>query len=141
VKNHQRINQSLRAIHINIRNNMQAEVKRQQVDFSLLEHIAMSNIFKLGGTSQQMLVELMKKDKAQIARIVARLLRQDLIIKQESPVDKRCVLLTLSVKGEKLLKRLDQVELEVTTDMLRGFTEQESISLAVLLERINKNLK
>lgn len=139
--NNQRINDALRAIHMNIRCKMQAEVKRQQLDFSALEHMAMRNIFKLKGASQKMLVEIMKKDKAQIARIVARLLRQDLIIKQESPDDKRCVLLNLSVKGEKLLKHFDQVELNVTTDMLTGFSEQESASLMVLLERINQNLK
>ncbi|WP_413702148.1 MarR family winged helix-turn-helix transcriptional regulator [Psychromonas sp. KJ10-10] len=139
--NYQRINHALRAIHMNIRCNMHAEVKRQQVDFSPLEHIAMQNIFKCSGASQQMLVEIMNKDKAQIARIVARLLRQDLIIKQESPEDKRCVLLNLSDKGEKLLKRLDEVELEVLGDMLTGFSEQESASLMVLLERINQNFK
>lgn len=139
--NYQRINGALRAIYMNIRSNMLAEVKRQQVEFSPLEHVAMSNIFKLSGASQQMLVELMNKDKAQIARIVARLLRQDLIIKQENPDDKRCVLLNLTTKGEKLLKRLDHVELEIITNMLTGFSDEESASLTVLLERINKNLK
>tara|TARA_R110001583_G_scaffold19176_1_gene75371 strand:- start:9874 stop:10299 length:426 start_codon:yes stop_codon:yes gene_type:complete len=141
VVNYQRINGALRAIYMNIRSNMLAEVKRQQVEFSPLEHVAMSNIFKLSGASQQMLVELMNKDKAQIARIVARLLRQDLIIKQENPDDKRCVLLNLTTKGEKLLKRLDHVELEIITNMLTGFSDEESASLTVLLERINKNLK
>lgn len=139
--NYHRIHHALRAIHMNIRSNMLAEIKHQQVDFSPLEHIAMSNILKSGGASQQMLVESMNKDKAQIARITARLLRQDLIIKQENPSDKRSVLLNLSAKGEKLLLRLDQVELKIITDMMVGFSDEESESLSTLLERINKNLK
>ena len=138
--NYRRINHALRAIHMNIRSNMCAEVKRQQLDFSPLEHIAMRHILKSGSASQQMLVESMNKDKAQIARIVARLLRQNLIIKQENPQDKRSVLLNLSSKGEKLLQRLDQVELEIITNMMAGFSDQESEALSILLERINNNL-
>ncbi len=140
MSSYRRINYALRAIHMNIRSKMSAEVKRQQIDFSPLEHIAMSHILKSGGASQQMLVESMNKDKAQIARIVARLLRQNLIIKQDNPNDKRSVLLNLSSKGEKLLQRLDQLELEIITDMMVGFSDEESESLSIFLERINKNL-
>jgi len=135
-----RINHALRVIHMNIRCKMSAEVKRQNVDFSPLEHIAMGHILKSGGASQQMLVESMNKDKAQIARIVARLLQQDLIIKQENPEDKRAVLLNLSNKGENLLTRLDLVEIEIMSEMLSGFSDKESALFCELLERINKNL-
>lgn len=119
---------------------MAAEVKQQNVEFSLMEHIAMRHILKSGEASQQMLVESMNKDKAQIARIVARLLRQELIIKQENPLDKRAVLLNLSHKGEELLARLDLVELEIMSDMMNGFSEKESTLFSELLERINQNL-
>ncbi|WP_199711828.1 MarR family winged helix-turn-helix transcriptional regulator [Alginatibacterium sediminis] len=140
MNNYRSINHALRAIHMNIRSKMIAEVKRQQVEFSPLEHIAMSYILETGASSQQMLVESMNKDKAQIARIVARLLAQDLIIKQENPADKRAVLLELSAKGKTLLQRLDDVEMEILTDMLQGFTQSESQSLQLLLDRVSKNL-
>ena len=137
---YKRINHALRGIHINIRCKMSAEVKRQQVDFSPLEHIAMGVIDKAESASQQMLVESMNRDKAQIARMVSRLLRQDLIIKKENPDDKRSVLLSLSSKGKAFLARLDEVELEITTQMLQGFSDEEAESLRALLERLNKNL-
>lgn len=140
MSDYRRINHALRVIHMNIRCKMSAEVKRQNVEFSPLEHIAMGQILKSDGTSQQMLVASMNKDKAQIARIVARLLRQGLIIKQENPEDKRAVLLHLSSKGKKLLTRLDQVELEVMSEMMSGFSQQESNTFRDLLERINHNL-
>jgi DNA-binding MarR family transcriptional regulator len=119
---------------------MSAEVKRQNVEFSLIEHIAMRHILKSTGASQQMLVESMNKDKAQIARIVARLLRQNLIIKQENPEDKRAVLLNLSHKGEKLLARLDLFELEIMDEMLSDFSDKETDLFCELLERINQKL-
>jgi len=133
------INHALRLIHMNIRCKMNAEVKRQDVDFSPLEHIAMGQILKSDGTSQQMLVESMNKDKAQIARIVARLLRQDLILKQENPEDKRAVLLHLSQKGKQLLSCLDQVELEIMSEMLSDFSDKETTLFRQSLERINNN--
>jgi len=139
MENYHRINDALRAIHMNIRTKMITEVKQQQIDFSPLEYIAMREIVNTNGVSQQTLVEAMNKDKAQIARTVARLLRQDLIIKQENPNDKRSVLLKLSAKGEKLLVRLNEVELAVITDMMVNFSEGEAQSLRDLLERVNIN--
>ena len=134
LSDYRRINNALRLIHMNFRCKMAAEVKQQNVEFSLMEHIAMRHILKSGEASQQMLVESMNKDKAQIARIVARLLRQELIIKQENPLDKRAVLLNLSRKGEELLARLDLVELEIMSDMMNGFSEKESALFSELLE-------
>ncbi|PSV62079.1 transcriptional regulator [Photobacterium profundum] len=122
------------------RGKMVAEVTRQKVEFSPLEHKAMSDIREFEGASQQMLVESMNRDKAQIARIIARLHRQDLIIKQANESDKRSVQLTLSEKGLKLLKRLDEVEMGMINEMLTGFTDKESETLRVLLKRVNNNL-
>jgi DNA-binding MarR family transcriptional regulator len=134
------INHTLREIRMKTRGKMVAEVTRQKVEFSPLEHKAMSDIREFEGASQQMLVESMNRDKAQIARIIARLHRQDLIIKQVSESDKRSVQLTLSEKGHKLLKRLDEVEMGMINEMLTGFTNKESETLRVLLKRVNNNL-
>ncbi|EAS43974.1 MarR family winged helix-turn-helix transcriptional regulator [Photobacterium profundum] len=134
------INHTLREIRMKTRGKMVAEVTRQKVEFSPLEHKAMSDIREFEGASQQMLVESMNRDKAQIARIIARLHRQDLIIKQANESDKRSVQLTLSEKGLKLLKRLDEVEMGMINEMLTGFTDKESETLRVLLKRVNNNL-
>ena len=140
MSDYRRINHALRVIHMNIRCKMSAEVKQHQLDFSPLDHIAMGYILKSDGTSQQMLVASMNKDKAQIARIVARLLRQDLITKKENPADKRAVLLHLTNKGKNLLTRLDLVESEVMSEMMDGFSQQESNTFRDLLERLTDNL-
>ncbi|MGB5445034.1 MAG: pentapeptide repeat-containing protein [Psychromonas sp.] len=78
--NYHPINHALRALHMNIRSNMHAEVKRHQIDFSPLKHLAMKHILKSGSASQQMLMGSMDKDKdkGQITGIVARLLQQEL---------------------------------------------------------------
>ncbi|MCY9870060.1 MarR family winged helix-turn-helix transcriptional regulator [Vibrio barjaei] len=134
------INHALREIRMKTRGKMVAEITRQKVEFSPLEHKAMSDIRAFGGASQQKLVESMNRDKAQIARIIARLHRQNLIIKQSCPNDRRSVALYLSQKGEKLLERLDQVEMEMITEMLTGFSQTEASTLKQLLERVNDNL-
>lgn len=135
------INHALREIRLKTRSRMIAEVSRHKVEFSPLEHVAMSNIRELGGASQQMLVEAMQKDKTQVSRIIGRLHRQDLIIKQPDPFDKRSVNLTLSDSGETLLNSLDKVETEMVENMLQGFESQEVDTLCDLLTRLNNNLK
>ncbi|MGF1749986.1 MULTISPECIES: MarR family winged helix-turn-helix transcriptional regulator [Vibrio] len=134
------ISHTLREIRMKTRGKMVAEVTRQKVEFSPLEHKAMSDIRNFQGASQQMLVESMNRDKAQIARIVARLHKQDLIIKHASITDKRSVELMLSDKGLKLLERLDEVEMGMINDMLTGFSDDESETLRALLKRVNDNL-
>ncbi|MDO6763631.1 MarR family winged helix-turn-helix transcriptional regulator [Agarivorans sp. 1_MG-2023] len=138
---HRSINHALRDIRLKTRTKMMAEVKRQQVDFSPLEHKAMSDIAACEGASQQTLVVSMSKDKAQIARVVARLLRQDLITKHGNPDDKRAVLLALTERGQQLLACLDKVEMEIVNDMLEDFSEEESQLFCSLLHRVNHNLK
>ncbi|MDV7103371.1 MarR family transcriptional regulator [Vibrio sp. TH_r3] len=138
---YRQIHHALREIHMKTRCKMVAEVTRQKVEFSPIEHKAMSSILRLGAVSQQVLAQSMNRDKAQIARIIARLLKQDLITKQENPEDKRSVLLALTEKGLTLLKRLDEVEAAFIHDMLIDFNQQESEMLRSLLQRVNNNLK
>ena len=119
---------------------MVAEVERQGLDFTILEHRALQDIQSVNGGSQKMLVESMGRDKAHVARIVERLHRQELIAKQNNPSDRRAVQLALTPKGEALLKRLDEVEMSIVSEMLHGLTKEEASAFECLLNRVNENL-
>ncbi len=116
------------AIHditMKFKETIKAELKRLHVEFSPVHHEAMIKLQQNCGASQQMLAERMTRDKAQIARIVASLHRQELIEKMTDADDKRSVKLSLTPKGIKLLKRLDDVHLELMQRMLCDFSPEE----------------
>jgi DNA-binding MarR family transcriptional regulator len=119
---------------------MKAELKKQQVEFSPVHHFSMLKLQESQGASQQMLAEAMGRDKAQIARIVASLHRQNLILKEPDAEDKRSVKLTVTPLGEKLLNRLNDVQDEILTRMLTGFSPDEISTFRNLISRANQNL-
>ncbi|MDX2479153.1 MAG: MarR family transcriptional regulator [Desulfuromusa sp.] len=120
---------------------MKAELKKQGVEFSPVHHEAMNKLQEKQGSSQKMLAQAMERNKAQIARIVANLLHQELIYKETDAADKRSVKLTISPKGQKLLKRLNEVQSEIFKEMLSGFSSEEIDTFNSFLKRANQGLK
>lgn len=127
-------------IRMKIRCKMTAELKKQEVKFSPIEHRMLVKIKDADNTSQQLLAESMKRDKAQIARMVDRLHKQELINKEKDPEDKRSVKLTMTTRGKKLLTRLDDLEMEFIKEMLFDFSEEEKKLFCSFLIRANKSL-
>ncbi len=137
---HRSINHTMHSIRLKTRHKMIAEVERNQVEMTYIDHKMMLDIEAFGLASQQMLVESMNRDKAQIARMTSRLQKQDLIEKRSNPNDKRSVQLCLTSKGKQVLKNLESVESELLDRMFADFTEEQSQLLKTLLEKVDGNL-
>lgn len=128
-------------LKLKMKGRMKAELKKQGVEFSPVHHEAMNKLQEKQGSSQKMLAQAMERNKAQIARIVANLLHQELIYKETDAADKRSVKLTISPKGQKLLKRLNEVQSEIFKEMLSGFSSEEIDTFNSFLKRANQGLK
>ncbi|MDP5029824.1 MAG: MarR family transcriptional regulator [Paraglaciecola sp.] len=71
------------------------------------------------------LVQLLGKDKAQIARLVKDMIEKGWLVKQASPSDKRSQILTLSGSGLALLQKISQLEKEIEASLLAGLSSQD----------------
>lgn len=134
------IRNELSDIRLKNRCKMLKEMKKQNVDVTPVDHKVLVKLMMAGSLSQKMLAESLRRDKAQIARIVARLHAQGLIDKIEDPKDKRSVKLTMAAKGIETLKWLDALEMEIVKKMLGNFALEEVEIFSAMLTRINKNL-
>ena len=119
---------------------MVKEMKKQNIQFSPVDHKVMVKLKLAGSLSQQMLAESMRRDKAQIARLVSRLNSQGIINKIDDPNDKRSVKLTMTTKGIEVLNWLDALEMEIVEKMLGNFKLEEAELFCSMLKRINENL-
>ena len=134
------IRNELSDIRLKNRCKMLKEMKKQNVDVTPVDHKVLVKLMMAGSLSQKMLAESLRRDKAQIARIVAHLHAQGLIDKIEDPKDKRSVKLTMAAKGIETLKWLDALEMEIVKKMLGNFALEEVEIFSAMLTRINKNL-
>lgn len=86
--------------------------------------------------SAQVIAELMKRDKAQVNRLLHAFDKEQLIIRKENPNDKRSQLLTITNAGRSLLGRMEAAEKEVIKRMTGELTDEELCQLIKLLEKI-----
>ena len=87
------------------------------------------------------LVQLLARDKAQIARLIKELIANNIIEKLPNPDDKRSQLLKLTTSGKALTQQIKQADQDIKQQMQRGLSEQELELFESVLEKMVKNLK
>jgi DNA-binding MarR family transcriptional regulator len=97
-------------------------------------------IAKTSGTTAQQLSELLRRDKAQITRLLNDLQQAALVQRQTDPADGRRQLLLLSEQGQQLATQLKTKKRQIAGKMLTGFTAQQQQQMTELLARMYQNL-
>jgi len=81
--------------------------------------------------------ERMLDKMSDTSRIVDRLLIKGLVKKITCPADKRLVDVTITEKGQKLLKKID-TQADYIAEIMGNLSEKEAESLTVLLDKLRK---
>jgi DNA-binding MarR family transcriptional regulator len=79
--------------------------------------------------------ERMLDKMSDTSRIVDRLVAKELVKKVTCPKDKRLVDVTITEKGQKLLKKLD-AEAGHMDEVMNNLTEEEAEQLSILLDKL-----
>lgn len=88
----------------------------------------------------QSIAERMRRDKAQITRVLKDLLEKGLIIRVSNPDDRRSQLLRPTDQGLAIMAQLNDLEAQVTEQMTRDMDEDEVESFIQLAYRMADNL-
>lgn len=97
-------------------------------------------IAKEKGITAQQLSELLRRDKAQITRLLNDLQQAALVQRQIDPNDGRRQLLLLSEQGQQLAAQLKTKKREIASKMLADFTAQQQTQMTELLAQMYQNL-
>lgn len=85
--------------------------------------------------------QLLRRDKAQVTRLIADLAAKNWLIKQPHPQDKRSVQLALTPVGEQLLTQAKALEQRLSQRMLQGMDTTQQQQLAAGLQLLQRNLQ
>ncbi|KUM54658.1 MarR family winged helix-turn-helix transcriptional regulator [Rheinheimera sp. EpRS3] len=94
---------------------------------------------KPGSTAQQ-LTELLRRDKAQITRLLNDLQQAALLQRQNDPADGRRQLLVLSAQGQQLAAEVKAKKRQIAGKMLVGLTTEQQAQVAQALAQMYQNL-
>lgn len=97
-------------------------------------------IARASEVTAQQISELLRRDKAQITRLLNDLQQQGLVLRQADPHDGRRQLLLLSEQGQLLAVRLTVKKRQIASTMLHGFSEQQQSQMSELLALMYSNL-
>lgn len=112
--------------------------------YSLTEARVIIEIGMLEQCIANNLVDSLKIDRSYLSRIIAKLSKKGLLIKEDSSLDNRANLIRLTAKGTELYEQLNKKSDEQIVRLLEGLSEKEikQIHTSMLLilkklERIN----
>ena len=100
----------------------------------------LNRLWEREGISPRDLAELTSKDQPNIARILDKLEKKRLIIRQTNPSDNRSFLIYLTDRGRELKAELIPLALAALEKALRGIEPEQVKELKLLLNRIYANL-
>jgi len=107
-----------------------------QSDYSLTEARAMFEVNSNPGITARQLKTELQVDEGYLSRLVAKLVKDKVVVKKQSKEDKRIFSLELSEKGKKIFARLNSRSSEDIATLIGHLTSSEKTELLTHFERI-----
>lgn len=119
---------------------IKAILKQEEIPYSI-EHLVLLKITRECKDSvvQQDLAEKMGKDKSMILRIVDILEKDGLLRRIVDPNDRRRNILEVTYLGNQFINRFQEIELMISTELLKNLTDEEIESFFSVVEKIKTN--
>jgi len=117
----------------------QNRLRLQGYPITIDQWLLLTAISQNNNLSQAELCETIFKDKASLARMVELLQQKELLKKRESTTDKRKWHVSLTKKGEALLKEIEPIVLVNRKLSLEGVSDKEVESVKKVLNKIVAN--
>ncbi|WP_445946663.1 MarR family winged helix-turn-helix transcriptional regulator [Shewanella sp.] len=116
------------------------ELAAEDISVPIMYMKMLKMISAIEGCTAQVLAQSLKRDKAQITRVVQDMIAKSLIVRVPNPDDKRSQLLSVSPEGVLLLQKMLQVEQRILTRMSANVSEEEIAQFIVLAKTLSDNI-
>lgn len=105
------------------------------------QNLIMMLLWEKDGLTQNQLVEMLDKDKTNIARMASNLEKKGFVKRCACPNDRRSVKLYLTENGKKLATTIIPIAEEFNEIVCKGISTQELLELERLLSKITQNVR
>lgn len=126
----------LRAASRHFQTQMKEKIALSDTGLSTFQAQLINLIGRQDGISQQRLITLTERDKAQVTRAMNDLEAAGFIIRSPHPMDKRAKCLTLTPTGLKIHHQLKEIRQQLATEVLGHLPPTEKQALQTLLSKV-----
>lgn len=101
---------------------IQTGIQQQQISLPITQIRVLKGISRLPDCTARLIAQRMKKDKAQITRVLNGLMEAGFIEKTDNPKDQRSQLLAPTQAGKQILLKIDAIEGQAAAHMTRNLS-------------------
>ncbi|EGR0753485.1 MarR family transcriptional regulator [Vibrio vulnificus] len=87
------------------------------------------------------IANFLDRDKAQVTRLLSSLIKQELIVKEPNPEDKRSQCLRVTEAGQAIMTRITEADATMLEKMQKGIATEELEQFYNVARQMAKNLK
>lgn len=123
-----------------IMNNFVRKLKNNGINITFEQFTILTMLWDNENLCQYNLAQLTNRDQASTSRLINTLIKNELIIRQCCPSDKRINRIKLTEKGELLKKPVEAIARECFEEAVNGISKEEIEQGMKFLTKISENL-
>ena len=108
---------------------------------SQMQMRALRAIWSTDDMTSQYIASTLKRDKAQVTRLVNELVEQGLVEREPNPEDMRSKLLRLTEAGNHIFRQIEEVQREVYSEMVNGIDESDLQTFFKVSDQLSENIR
>ena len=137
-KNSPRVGRFISMISRHLRNHLDKKFMSLGLSSGTFDFMLVTYYFN--GCNQEKLSTILQYDKGTTARALKKLEDGGFVKRIKDPADKRAYKITVTSKAAAIFDDVKRLMDEVNTDMLAGFSDEETKQLEGLLDRVAQNI-
>ena len=111
------------------------------VGVSKVQMRALRLVWSEEGVTLMDITKTLKRDKAQVTRLIDELVKAELVMRVPNPDDGRSKILRLTDGGVKLFERVEAVEAQFSEKLIRGIEPEDLAAFYRVADQLSDNLK
>lgn len=108
-----------------LKKNMQVQIESLDLDIAPMHVRVLKIISKKPQCTAIDIAHFLDRDKAQVTRLLSSLFKQELIVKEPNPEDKRSQCLRITSQGQEIMEKISGVDKTIFEKMAHNITTQE----------------
>ena len=128
-------------LEIDVRTVMGDRMHALNLGISQMQMRALRAIWSAHNVTSQYIASTLKRDKAQVTRLVNELVEQGLVEREPNPEDMRSKLLRLTEAGNHIFRQIEEIQQEVYSEMVKGIDESDLQTFFKVSDQLSENIR
>ena len=123
-----------------VKRNVHEKIESLDLDIAPMHVRVLKIITKKPQCTAVDIANFLDRDKAQVTRLLSALIKQELIVKEPNPEDKRSQCLAITERGKAIVDQLSEVDREMFEKMKIGIDSDELATFERVAKAMAQNL-